>query len=116
MVSTTNNKLKFRTDLEKGVLITNFERRGWTRSAGEEEWNVYWALPWTVKGKIFNPDSGFRLNDFQLLNHFPNADELCKKDLMVKNIKRYRKDLERENSPLAEKDELGRYVNMDIIP
>lgn len=35
---------------------------------------------------------------------------------MVKNIKRYRKDLERENSPLAEKDELGRYVQMDIIP
>lgn len=35
---------------------------------------------------------------------------------MVKNIKRYRKDLERENSPLAEKDELGRYINMDIIP
>jgi tubulin polyglutamylase TTLL1 len=29
---------------------------------------------------------------------------------MVKNIKRYRKDLERENSPLAEKDELGRYL------
>ena len=41
---------------------------------------------------------------------------MCKKDLMVKNIKRYRKDLERENSPLAEKDELGRYINMDIIP
>ena len=35
---------------------------------------------------------------------------------MVKNIKRYRKDLERENSPLDEKGELGRYVNMDIIP
>lgn len=35
---------------------------------------------------------------------------------MVKNIKRYRKDLERENSPLAEKDEQGRYINMDIIP
>jgi tubulin polyglutamylase TTLL1 len=35
---------------------------------------------------------------------------------MVKNIKRYRKELERENSPLAEKDELGRYINMDIIP
>jgi len=35
---------------------------------------------------------------------------------MVKNIKRYRKDLERENNPMAEKDELGRYINMDIIP
>lgn len=28
---------------------------------------------------------------------------------MVKNIKRYRRDLERENSPLAEKDDRGRY-------
>jgi tubulin polyglutamylase TTLL1 len=115
MVSSTT-KLKFRTDLEKGVLVTNFERRGWTRAGSEEDWYVYWALPWTVKGRIFNPDSGFRLNDFQILNHFPNSDELCKKDLMVKNIKRYRKELERENNPLAEKDELGRYINLDIVP
>jgi len=69
-----------------------------------------------VKGKIFNPDSGIRLNEFQILNHFPNADELCKKDLMVKNIKRYRKDLERDNNPIAEKDDMGRFVHMDIIP
>ena len=34
---------------------------------------------------------------------------------MVKNIKRYGKDLERGNNPLAEKDELSRYVNMDTI-
>ena len=53
-------KLKWKTDLEKGVLVTNFERRGWTRATTEDEWNVYWALPWTVKGKIFNPDSGLR--------------------------------------------------------
>lgn len=35
---------------------------------------------------------------------------------MVKNIKRYRKDLERENSPMAEKDELGRFIHLEIIP
>jgi hypothetical protein len=29
---------------------------------------------------------------------------------MVKNLKRYRRDLEREGSPLAEKNELGRYL------
>ena len=72
-----------------------------------------------------SPGSSWRLLDFGcgigkshplILNHFPNSDELCKKDLMVKNIKRYRKDLERENNPLAEKDDLGRYINMDIIP
>ncbi|ORY36702.1 tubulin-tyrosine ligase [Rhizoclosmatium globosum] len=30
-----------------------------------------------------------------IINHFPNNLELTKKDLMVKNIKRYRKDLEK---------------------
>ena len=41
--------------------------------------------------------------------------ELTRKDLMVKNIKRYRRDLEREGSPLAEKDERGRYINIIFV-
>ena len=42
-----------------------------------------------------------------------------RKDLMVKNLKRYRRDLEREGNPLAEKNELGRYlylVSIQMIP
>jgi tubulin polyglutamylase TTLL1 len=35
---------------------------------------------------------------------------------MVKNIKRYRKDMEKENNPIAEKDEQGNYTYMDIVP
>jgi len=35
---------------------------------------------------------------------------------MVKNIKRFRKEMEKENSPLAEKDESGNFVYLDIIP
>ena len=31
---------------------------------------------------------------------------------MVKNIKRYRKDLEKDGSPLAERDEYGRYIHL----
>ena len=31
---------------------------------------------------------------------------------MVKNIKRYRKDLDKEGNPLAEKDETGRYIHL----
>jgi len=48
---------------------------------------------------------------FRIINHFPNHYELTRKDLMVKNIKRYRKDLEKEGSPLAEKDETGRFIH-----
>ena len=44
----------------------------------------------------------------RVINHFPNHYELSRKDLMMKNIKRYRKELEKEGSPMAEKDENGR--------
>lgn len=45
---------------------------------------------------IFNPKTGYRLQDFQFINHFPNSQELTRKDLIVKNIKRYRRELEKE--------------------
>ena len=47
-----------------------------------------------------------------MVNHFPNHVELTRKDLTVKNIKRYRKDLEKEGSALAERDDTGRYVHL----
>jgi tubulin polyglutamylase TTLL1 len=57
----------------------------------------------------------------RLINHFPNHYELSRKDLLVKNIKRYRKDLERDGSPLAEKINDGsihgpKYLYLDFIP
>ena len=58
---------------------------------------------------LFSVDSGYRMNDFQIINHFSNHYELTRKDTMVKNIKRYRRDLEREGNPLAEKSGEGAY-------
>ena len=52
------------------------------------------------------------LNDNQIVNHFPNHYELTRKDLIVKNIKRYRKELEREGSWLASKDNEGNYHHL----
>ena len=46
----------------------------------------------------------------RLINHFPNHYELTRKDMMLKNVKRYRKDLEREGSIFAEKDGTGKYL------
>ena len=36
------------------------------------------------------------LHDFQRINHFPNHYELTRKDLLVKNLKRTRRQLDRE--------------------
>eukprot|EP01029_Cantina_marsupialis_P006361 TRINITY_DN169984_c0_g1_i1.p1 TRINITY_DN169984_c0_g1~~TRINITY_DN169984_c0_g1_i1.p1 ORF type:complete len:398 (+),score=63.25 TRINITY_DN169984_c0_g1_i1:91-1284(+) len=88
-------KVHYKTDLEKSTLITNWEKRGWTKVPDGEDWSVYWASVHTIK-MIFNPDTGRRLLDHQVLNHFPNHYELTRKDLMVKNLKRYKKELERE--------------------
>jgi tubulin polyglutamylase TTLL1 len=60
----------------------------------EGDWNLYWASPQGAKA-IFSAESGVRLHDFQAISHFPNHYELTRKDLMVKNLKRYRKELER---------------------
>jgi tubulin polyglutamylase TTLL1 len=74
---------------------------GWTKAKDDDsEWNMYWATVSTVK-QIFNPDSRYRLSDSQILNHFPNHYELTRKDLMVKNIKRYRKELAREGRDIS---------------
>lgn len=88
---------RWKTDMEKGAVVTNFERRGWIRAAPDEEWNLYWANVQNIKA-LFNPENGYRLNDFQLVNHFPNHYELTRKDMLVKNIKRYRKDMERDGN------------------
>lgn len=81
----------------------------------EDEWNFIWASKQTVH-RLFDPANGFRFGDMQMINHYPNHWELTRKDFMVKNIKRYRKDLEKEGHPLAEKNELGRFIHLDIVP
>lgn len=83
-------KFKWRVDAEKHVVVWNFERRGWVKTEGDD-WNVYWASKTTIKN-MFNPECGVRLVDGQYVNHFPNHYELTRKDLLVKNIKRYKKE------------------------
>ena len=89
-----SQRVLWRADNDKGVLLANFARRGWTRATDDSDWNIYWASPQGTKA-IFSAESGVRLNDNQVVSHFPNHYELTRKDLMVKNLKRYRKDLER---------------------
>lgn len=131
-------KICFCSDMDKSVLLNNFEKRGWIQVTADDDWNFYWAGTQTCRN-IFSVDSGYRMHDNQwvywlvindcwqrlscsrIINHFPNHYELSRKDLLVKNIKRYRKDLERDGSSLAEKTcEAGvggpKYLYLDFIP
>ncbi|XP_067856186.1 polyglutamylase complex subunit TTLL1 [Heptranchias perlo] len=108
-------KVKWVTDIDKSVLINNFEKRGWIQVSENEDWNFYWMNVQTIRN-AFSVENGYRLSDDQIVNHFPNHYELTRKDLMIKNIKRYRKELEKEGSLLAEKDENGKYIHLDFVP
>ncbi|TPP55945.1 Ubulin polyglutamylase TTLL1 [Fasciola gigantica] len=109
------SRMKFATDTEKSVITSNCEARGWIFTSPDDDWNFFWASVQSVR-TIFNTDCGYRLGDNQMVNHFPNHCELTRKDLMVKNIKRYRRELEREGNPLAVRDDIGRYIYLDFIP
>ena len=40
--NTGNLRLKYCCDLDKDVLSSNFDRRGWTNVNQDEDWNFYW--------------------------------------------------------------------------
>lgn len=83
--------VRWRSDFDKHCIISNFERRKWQQFNGDwEGWHIYWASVASVY-KMFQPETGIRLEPYQLINHFPNHMELTRKDLMVKNIKRFQK-------------------------
>lgn len=118
-----NKRVNFCTDFENSIVINNFKARGWRQVQPHENWHIYWANTQNCRN-IFSLEHGLRLTDNQIINHFPTHHELVRKDLLVKNIKRYRKDLEKENNPLAEKTEVKlpsgqvvtRYLYLDFIP
>lgn len=37
-------KVKWVTDIEKSVLINNFEKREWTQVTENDDWNFYWLV------------------------------------------------------------------------
>ena len=97
--SKKSQPIVYRTDFEKHVINSTCDRRGFVRYRSDteeahDEWNIYWASVHSVRC-LFNPETGRRLHDGQLINHFPNHYELTRKDLMIKNIKRFRKEVEK---------------------
>jgi hypothetical protein len=52
-------------------------------------------MPWCRRW-IHHELDRIHLNDWQRINHYPNHYELTRKDLLIKNLKRTKKQLERE--------------------
>lgn len=66
--------------------------RGWQEVGEHDEWDFVWAdREW-----IYSAFDKMHLEPWQRLNHYRNGRELCRKDLMAKNLKKRRRTLEKE--------------------
>ena len=55
-----------------------------------------WDILWVERDAIYEILNNFHLSPVQRINHYRNHFELTRKDLMVKNLKRYKKQIEKE--------------------
>ena len=83
--------IRFRTTF-RNCIYDALKRRTWRESENENEWEIMWA----EKEWIHEIFDHIHLQPTQRVNHFRNYAELCRKDLMVKNLKRYKKTLEKD--------------------
>ncbi|XP_053706189.1 probable tubulin polyglutamylase TTLL9 isoform X2 [Synchiropus splendidus] len=83
----------FKCGLHNTILDVLRQRPGWIEVKDDDEWDFYWC----EIGWLRESFDHTYLEEHMRINHFRNHYELTRKNLMVKNLKRYRKQLERES-------------------
>eukprot|EP00947_MAST-08B_sp_MAST-8B-sp1_P001226 g1226.t1 len=85
----------FRTSLHNTVFDVMSSRPGWEETDSDTDWDINWAdVAW-----IRDFFDHMHFDDQQRVNHFRNHYELTRKDLLVKNLKRMKRHLERTDLP-----------------
>ena len=66
--------------------------KGWEETDSEHDWDIHWA----EREWVYEVFDQMHLESHQRLNHFRNAKEICRKDLLIKNLKKRKRQLEKE--------------------
>eukprot|EP01061_Rhynchopus_euleeides_P026186 TRINITY_DN42869_c0_g1_i1.p1 TRINITY_DN42869_c0_g1~~TRINITY_DN42869_c0_g1_i1.p1 ORF type:complete len:422 (+),score=170.28 TRINITY_DN42869_c0_g1_i1:105-1370(+) len=102
--------IKFRSHLHNTVYDV-CKSRGWKETDSDLEWDFHWADVQWVRD-VFDH---VRLEDGQRVNHFRNHYELTRKDLTIKNLKRMKKTLEKEDR-LQEASKFDFFPQTYVLP
>lgn len=88
--SSRRRQIRFRTSFQNTIRDV-MVGRGWKETDGDD-WDVLWAeREWVYE--VFDRE---HLESHQRLNHFRNGRELCRKDLLMKNLKKIRRGLQKD--------------------
>eukprot|EP00931_Biecheleriopsis_adriatica_P076601 TRINITY_DN50293_c0_g1_i1.p1 TRINITY_DN50293_c0_g1~~TRINITY_DN50293_c0_g1_i1.p1 ORF type:complete len:534 (+),score=112.57 TRINITY_DN50293_c0_g1_i1:142-1743(+) len=88
-------------DSEYNTIYDVLRSRGWKETDIDNEWHIFW----TDKDWIHSFFDKIHLDPHQHVNHFLNHYELTRKDLLVKNMKRMKRQCEKE----GRHDEAAKY-------
>ncbi|CAM9480130.1 unnamed protein product, partial [Discosporangium mesarthrocarpum] len=86
-------------------------RPNWVETTDDVDWDLNWA----DVGWVRDMYDQIQMDNNQRLNHFPNHFELTRKDLMVKNLKRMRKQLQRVDRH-NEAESYGFWTETFVLP
>lgn len=68
------SRIRYSCDLDKSVLINNFEKRGWIQVSPDEDWNFYWLVDCITNNMYFYvPNCKLWFNAFQ--GHCSNCEK-----------------------------------------
>lgn len=99
--------VKFACTMEKSAPHRVLAARGWREVDDDSwDWDVMWAdTGWVHDNVTYNVTTQpQRLRENQRVNHFPNHVELTRKDLLAKNVKRAKRQAEKDGADPAEFD------------
>lgn len=80
---------------EYNTIYDVLKSRGWKETDADTDWHIFW----TDKDWIHQTYDKIHLDPHQHVNHFLNHYELTRKDLLVKNMKRMRRQCEKDGKP-----------------
>ena len=83
--------VKFRTSFSNTIYDV-MSSRAWKETDSETDWDLHWA----EREWVYEVFDTMHLEPHQRINHFRNGRELCRKDLLVKNLKRMKRNLQRD--------------------
>ena len=83
--------IRFRTSFANTIYDV-MTARGWKETDSDTDWDFHWA----EREWVYEVFDTMHLEPHQRLNHFRNGRELCRKDLLVKNLKRMKRGLQRD--------------------
>ena len=91
--------------------------RGWLEVTDSSDYNNNdnWDLYWGDREVVYEIFDTQHLDAHKRLNHYRNARELCRKDLLVKNLKKRKRQLEKEGIlPSASCQEVNGKFKQDV--